>query len=102
MSEKPVVFSPLRVILMVLIVVANLAALIAFAIPDQPWSQWLRLFGIVFIMMFVFVILLELTWLHHRGKHVIDSTQRKQYRRAKIIYLILLITGIVLGMMALL
>ncbi|KAA3647431.1 MAG: hypothetical protein DWP95_03075 [Proteobacteria bacterium] len=102
MNETPVVFSPLRVILMILIIVANLAALIAIAAPNQPWSKLLGLFGIVFIMMFVFVILLELTWLHHRGKHVTDPAIRKHYRLAKIIYLVLLICGIVLGMLALL
>ncbi|GAA4817506.1 hypothetical protein GCM10011365_12870 [Marinicella pacifica] len=102
MSETPVVFSPLRVVLMILITLSNLAVLIAFAVPGQPWSQWLRLFGIVFVMMFVFVILLEITWLHHRGKHVTDAGMVKQYRLAKIIYVLLLVSGIVLGLVALL
>ena len=102
MTEKHVVFSPLRVVLMVLIAVANLAALVAFVVPNQPWSDLVGLFGIVFIMMFVFVILLELTWLHHRGKHVTDGAIKQQYRLAKIIYLVLLISGIILGMAALL
>lgn len=102
MSEKPMVFSPLRVVLMILIGIANLAALSAIVLPDQPWSELVGLFGIVFIMMFVFVILLEMTWLHHRGKHVTDKSQIRQYRLAKIIYWVLLIMGIILGMLALL
>ena len=102
MTETPVVFSPLRVVLMILIAVANLAALIAFVLPDQPWSDLVGLFGIVFIMMFVFVIFLEITWLHHRGKHVTDDGIHQQYRLAKIIYWVLLISGIILGLLALL
>jgi hypothetical protein len=102
MTETPLVFSPLRVVLMILIAIANLAALIAIVFPDEPWSKLVGLFGIVFIMLFVFVILLEMTWLHHRGKHVTDSSQIKQYRLAKTIYWVLLIMGIILGMLALL
>jgi len=102
MKQNSVVFTPLRVALIVLMTLANLAAVVALLVPNQPWSELLGLFGIVFVMMFVFVILLEYTWLHHRGKMYSDPVIKKQYRLAKIIYLVLLVMGILIGVVVLL
>ena len=102
MSSTPVVFSPLRVILMVIMTLANLMTLVAILMPQAPWAELVGLFGIVFVMMFVFVILLELTWLHHRGKTYTESQVQKHYRLAKWIYMVLLISGIIMGLIYLL
>lgn len=102
MKQKSVVFTPLRVALIILMTLANLAAVVALLMPQQPWADILGLFAIVFVMMFVFVILLEYTWLHHRGKMYSDPAVQKQYRLAKIIYLVLLVTGILIGVVVLL
>jgi len=102
MSSTPVVFSPLRVILMGLMTVANLMTLLSIVMPQASWAKLVGLFGIVFVMMFVFVILLELTWLHHRGKAYTAAQVRKKYRLAKWIYMVLLISGIIMGLIYLL
>ncbi len=102
MTETPVVFSPLRIILMAIMIIANLMTLSAIVTPEAPWADLVGLFGIVFVMMFVFVILLELTWLHHRGKHFTEPQVQQKYRRAKWIYMILLLSGIIMGLIYLL
>ncbi|MCX7544558.1 hypothetical protein [Marinicella gelatinilytica] len=100
--NTPVVFTPLRVILMAIMILANLATLAALVMPEASWADAVGLFGIVFVMMFVFVILLELTWLHHRGKNYTAPQVQKKYRMAKWIYLIVLISGIIMGLIYLL
>lgn len=102
MDESPSVFTPLRVALISAIILANIAAFLGLIMPEVGWAEMTGLFGIVFIMMFVFVILLELTWLHHRGKVYTQPAIRKQYKMAKLVYLILLILGVLMGLLVLL
>ncbi len=102
MKQQSVVFTPLRIALIILMTAANLTAVVTLLVPNQPWAETLGLFAIVFVMMFVFVILLEFTWLHHRGKMYPDPVIQKQYRLAKIIYIVLFVTGILIGVVVLL
>lgn len=97
MNQTNTVFTPLRIALIITIICANLLALVTFFVEDQPWSESLGIFAVVFIMLFVFVILLEVVWLHHRAKHVTEPSEIKQYKRAKWIYLTLFVLGFVIS-----
>lgn len=87
------VFTPLRIALIVAIILANVLALISQLLGDEPWAQALQVFAVVFIMLFVFVILLEMVWLHHRAKPLEDPDLVARYRLAKVIYGVLLLLG---------
>lgn len=97
MKQQSVVFTPLRVVLIGFIVVISLAAIASIMLPQQPWADMLGLFAVIFIMMFLFVILLEWTWLYHRGKVQTDPVIQKQYKIAKSIYLVLFVIGVLIG-----
>jgi hypothetical protein len=101
-SSNHVVFTPLRIALIIAVALSNALALISFVFADAPWAYALRVFGIVFIMLFAFVILLELTWLHHRGKHVKGQPAYKSYQLAKWLYAGLFILGVSSGLFVLL
>ena len=93
MNNRVLVFTPLRVLLMSSIAIFNLLAVFTLLNQQAPWAEFLGVLSVVFIMLFVFVILLELTWLHHRGKVIEDPSAKSQYRLAKWIYAVLFFMG---------
>ncbi len=97
-----VVFTPLRIALLIAIILSNAVALASFVFDGQPWAQALRVFGVVFIMLLVFVILLEMVWLHHRAKYVKDDPVYKKYQLAKWLYGFLFVLGLATGLVVLL
>ncbi len=102
MSQTNVVFTPLRIALIITIIGVNLLAVASFFLTGQPWSEALGIFAVVFIMLFVFVILLEVVWLHHRAKNLADQSNLSQYKLAKWIYLTLFVFGFVISYVVLL
>ncbi|WP_223788049.1 hypothetical protein [Marinicella meishanensis] len=92
-----VVFTPLRIALITAIILANGLAVISQFLGDDPWAQALSVFAVVFIMLFVFVILLEVVWLHHRAKPLADPVLVARYRLAKVIYGVLFVLGFALA-----
>jgi hypothetical protein len=101
-TRNHVVFTPLRIALIIAVALSNGLALISFVFADAPWAYALRVFGIVFIMLFAFVILLEFTWLHHRGKHVKGQPEYSTYQLAKWLYAGLFLLGVSIGLFVLL
>jgi hypothetical protein len=101
MNKTPVVYTPLRISLMIAVLFFNVAAIVTYIFPDQPWSEFLSTFSVVFIMLFVFVILLEWTWLHHMGKNQSEPLIKKKYNQAKLIYLLLFVMGFVISYLVL-
>ncbi|MCB1583176.1 MAG: hypothetical protein R3E90_04970 [Marinicella sp.] len=86
MEQNHTVFTPLRIALIIAIFLANLLAVISLGAKQQPWSEAMGVFAVVFIMLFVFVILLELVWIHQRSKSITDGRIKRKYRLAKIVY----------------
>ncbi len=102
MSSQPVVYTPLRLALMITVMFFNLMAVISYLFPTQPWSEFVGIFAVVFIMLFVFVILLEWTWLHHMGKVQQDAVVKSKYSQAKLIYAVLFVMGFLISYLVLL
>lgn len=102
MNSDPVVYTPLRLSLMLAVLFSNLlAVVVTYVIPEQPWSEFVSTFAVVFIMLFVFVILLEWTWLHHMGKVQENPAAKAKYKQAKIIYTVLFLMGFVISYLVL-
>jgi len=97
MNSKNVVFTPLRIALIISIVVSNALAVISLLVKQSPTTEALAVFAVVFIMLFVFVILLEIVWLHHRAKGITDPVTLRSYRKARIIYSILFVCGFLIS-----
>ncbi len=97
MDSKPVVYTPLRLGLMVVVLFFNLLAIVSHVTPEQTWSEFVGVLSVVFIILFVFVILLELTWLHHMQKAQANQAIQKKYRQAKFIYAVLFCMGFVIS-----
>lgn len=97
MSSQAVVYTPLRVALMVTVLFFNILAVVTHLIPEQTWSDFLNVFSVVFIMLFVFVILLEWTWLYHMGKVQKDHLIKAKYKQAQIIYAVLFVMGFIIS-----
>ncbi|MCX7552855.1 hypothetical protein OS175_03100 [Marinicella sp. S1101] len=97
MAKKAVVFTPLRILLIVSIIIFNLLGVFTMINAEASWAEFVGVLSVVFIMLFVFVILLEWTWLHHRGKLVEDAKIRSQYQLAKWIYAVLFVIGFVIS-----
>jgi len=89
-------FTPLRITLMVFIVIVNIAAAFAFGFPDASWSRYVGIFATVFILMFVFLLILELVWLISFKKQQTNPDTIKSYQKAINIYLVLFILGFVM------
>ena len=89
-------FTPLRITLMVFIVIVNIAAAFAFGFPDASWSRYVGIFATVFILMFVFLLILELVWLISFKKQQSNPETIKSYQKAINIYLVLFILGFVM------
>ncbi len=101
MHSKPVVYTPLRITLMLTIVILNLMGIITYLIPEQPWSEFVGVLSVVFIMLFVFVILLEWVWLHHMGKVQQDQNVKSKYTQAKLIYAVMFVMGFLISYLVL-
>jgi len=86
-------FTPLRTALMVFIVLANIMAVIAFMFSDASWTYLVGIFATVFILMGVFLQLLELIWLYSFKTQQTDPNTIKSYQKAINIYLILFPIG---------
>lgn len=95
MNNNPTVFTPLRIALMVAVVLANLMAIISYYNPDATWSEPLGIYAVVFILLFVFVILLELVWMLNMRKVQTDIKVRKQYNLALGIYAFFFVFGFI-------
>ncbi len=89
-------FTPLRITLMVFIVIVNIAAAFAFGFPEASWSRYLGIFATVFILMFVFLLILELVWLISFKKQQTNPDTIKSYQKAINIYLVLFILGFIM------
>lgn len=99
---KQSAFTPLRVTLMIFIVISIITAAIAYFFKEQPWSYLLGIFSTVFILLVVFLQIMELIWLNSMRAHQKDLTIKKSYQKAINIYLILLPLGIFLCYLVLL
>lgn len=99
---KKTAFTPLRVTLMVFIVISIITASVAYFFKEQPWSYLLGIFSTVFILLVVFLQIMELIWLNSMRVHQKNATVRKSYKKAINIYLILLPLGIFLSYLVLL
>ena len=95
MNKTPTVFTPLRVALMVAVVLANVMALISYLNPDASWSEPLGIYAVVFILLFVFVILLELVWMLNMRKVQTDSHIKGQYNKALGLYTFFFVLGFI-------
>lgn len=97
MAAEYKVFTPLRLSLMIAIVVANLLAIFTLSVEQTPQIEALSVFAVVFIMLFVFVILLELVWMHQRSKPITEQAVLNRYRLAKILYAIMFVAGFLIS-----
>ncbi len=97
MNKDHIVFTPLRIALITTIIIANCLAIISKSFAAQPWAYPVGIFAVVFIMLFVFVILLEIVWLHHRAKPLTEPSLVAKYRKAKLIYSVLFASGFILA-----
>jgi hypothetical protein len=86
-------FTPLRVSLIIFIIIVNAMAIVAYGFEDQPWSKLLGILATVFILMCVFVQLLELIWLFSFKKQQTNTATIKSYQKAINFYLILFPVG---------
>ena len=89
-------FTPLRVALMIFISTSIIAALVAFIFKDAAWSYLLGIFASVFILLMVFMQLMELVWLNSMRVNQKDEKVKKSYQKAMNIYFVLLPLGIFL------
>ena len=89
-------FTPLRTSLMVFIVIINIAAAVAYGFPDAPWSRYLGIFSTVFILMMVFLLILEFVWLISFKKQQTNPETIKSYQKAINIYTGLFIIGFIM------
>ncbi len=95
MNKNPTVFTPLRLALMGAVILSNLMALIAYMNPEASWSEPLGIYAVVFILLFVFVILLELVWMLNMRKVQTDKKVRSQYNKALGIYGFFFVLGFI-------
>jgi len=89
-------FTPLRITLMIFIVIVNIAAAVAFGFPEAPWSRYLGIFATVFILMMVFLLILEFVWLISFKKQQTNAETIKSYQKAINIYTVLFIVGFIM------
>ena len=89
-------FTPLRISLMVFIVIVNITAVFAFSFPDAEWSRYVGIFATVFILMMVFLLILEFVWLVSFKKQQSNPETIKSYQKAINIYTVLFISGFIM------
>ena len=95
-------FTPLRTALMIFIVLVNIMAIISYVFSEQSWSYLAGIFATVFILMFVFLQILELIWLISFKKQQTNPETIKSYQKAINIYLILFPVGFFMSYLVLL
>ncbi len=93
MSHQHIVFTPLRIALLTAVVLSNVLALISVLNPEATWSDALGVYAVVFILLFVFVILLEMVWIYHMRKSQTDAQVRQKYAMALLIYGVFFVLG---------
>lgn len=103
-TKKPQIsaFTPLRIALMLFILSAIVVAVVAYIFKAQPWAHLLGIISTVFIIMVVFLQILELVWLNSMRIHQKDSAVKRSYQKAMNIYLVLLPIGIIISVLVLL
>lgn len=101
-KSKPSAFTPLRIALMLFIVIAILGAATAYLFKSQDWAHLLGIFSTVFIILVVFLQIMELIWLNSMRVHQKDPDVKNSYQKAMNIYLILLPIGIIISVLVLL
>ncbi len=94
-------FTPLRTALIIFIVVAIIVATIAYIFKGSDWAYYLGIFSTVFILLVVFLQIMELIWLNSMRVNIKDKKLKKSYQKAINIYLILLPLGIFLSYLVL-
>jgi hypothetical protein len=95
-------FTPLRTSLMILIVLSNIMAIFSYMYSEQSWAYLVGIFATVFILMFVFLQILELIWLISFKKQQTNPETIKSYKKAINIYLILFPIGFFMAYLVLL
>jgi hypothetical protein len=95
-------FTPLRTSLMIFIVLANILALFSYVYSEESWAYLAGIFATVFILMCVFLQILELIWLISFKKQQTNPETIKSYQKAINVYLILFPVGIFLSYLVLL
>ena len=100
-NHKPSAFTPLRIALMLFIVIAILAAFVAYVFKQQDWAHLLGIFSTVFIILVVFLQIMELIWLNSMRVHQKDPDIKKSYQKAINIYLVLLPIGLIISFLVL-
>lgn len=86
-------FTPLRIALIIFIIIVDILAILSYGFSGEPWARITGIFATVFILMFVFLILLELVWLVSFKNQQTDSVTIKSYKKAINIYLTLFPIG---------
>ena len=94
-------FTPLRIALMLFIVMAIIGAVVAYLFKSQDWAHLLGIFSTVFIILVVFLQIMELIWLNSMRIHQKDPIVKKSYQKAMNIYLLLLPIGILISYLVL-
>ena len=94
-------FTPLRISLMVFIVISIISATISYIFKEASWAYLLGIFSTVFILLVVFLQIMELVWLNSMRIHQTDLQVKKSYQKAINIYLVLLPLGIFLSYLVL-
>ncbi len=100
-NTKQTAFTPLRTALMIFIIIAIISATIAYFFKEQDWSYLLGIFSTVFILLVVFLQIMELIWLNSMRVNIKDTKLKKSYQKAINIYLVLLPLGIYLSFIVL-
>jgi c-di-AMP phosphodiesterase-like protein len=100
-KSKLSAFTPLRISLMIFIIIAILGAFISFIFNQYSWAHLLGIFSTVFIILVVFLQIMELIWLNSMRIHQKDPDIKKSYQKAMNIYLILLPIGIIISYLVL-
>jgi len=85
--------TPLRLALIIFIISINIMAVVAYGFSTASWAKMLGIFATVFILLCVFLQILELVWLYSFKKQQKDPNTIKSYQQAINIYLLLLPTG---------
>lgn len=96
MSANKTAFTPLRTTLIIFIVIFNILAIVSYLSPVNHSSDMLGLFAVVFIMMCVFVQIMEFAWLYLNKKNEDNLSLKQSYQKAINIYIFLFLLGFVM------
>ncbi len=96
-NTKKTAFTPLRTALMIFIIIAIITATVAYFFKGEDWAYLLGIFSTVFILLVVFLQIMELVWLNSMRINIKDTDLKKSYQKAIYIYLVLLPLGIFLS-----